>query len=145
MPIRGVTWPVRRGCVILCMCKGALEGGIRRKIRLIEGNAKRRHLKKFTCKGTLRQVFICLRPPPLLWPHILPYTLCICVYCKLIHTGKAGGGRDEPERRLEEQQFTPWVENTNMADCISSLLTLINTCRKVPLQVRWRHFALVSI
>jgi hypothetical protein len=22
--------------------------------------------KKFTCKGTLRQVFICLRPPPLL-------------------------------------------------------------------------------
>ncbi len=31
-----------------------------------KGNAKCRHLKKFTCKGTLRQVFICLRPPPLL-------------------------------------------------------------------------------
>jgi hypothetical protein len=28
----------------------------RRKIRLIEGNAKCRHLKKLTCKGTLRQV-----------------------------------------------------------------------------------------
>jgi hypothetical protein len=30
----------------------------RRKIRLIEGNAKCRHLNKFTCKGTVRQVFI---------------------------------------------------------------------------------------
>ncbi len=30
----------------------------RRKIRLIEVNAKFRHLKKLTCKGTLRQVFI---------------------------------------------------------------------------------------
>jgi hypothetical protein len=29
-----------------------------RKIRLIEGNAKCRHLKELTCKGTLRQVFI---------------------------------------------------------------------------------------
>ncbi len=40
-----------------------------RKIRLIEVNAKWHHLKKFTCKGTLRLVFICLRPrtsyPPL--------------------------------------------------------------------------------
>ena len=33
-------------------------GHIRRKIRLREGNAKYRHLKKLTCKGTLRQVFI---------------------------------------------------------------------------------------
>ncbi len=32
-----------------------------RNIRLIEGNAKCRHLKKLTYKGTLRQVFICLR------------------------------------------------------------------------------------
>ncbi len=29
-----------------------------RQIRLIEGNAKCRHLKKLTCKGTLRQLFI---------------------------------------------------------------------------------------
>ncbi len=36
---------------------------IRRKIGQIESNAKYRHLKKLTCKGTLRQVFICLRPP----------------------------------------------------------------------------------
>ncbi len=37
-----------------------------RKIRLIESNAKCRYLKKLLCKGTLWQVFICLRPPPLL-------------------------------------------------------------------------------
>jgi hypothetical protein len=39
----------------------------------------------------------------------------------LIHTGKGGGGVDEPVRRLEGRQFTRGVENTNMADCISSL------------------------
>ncbi len=42
------------------------SSGRRRKIRLIESNAKYRYLKKFTCKGTLQHVFICLRPPPLL-------------------------------------------------------------------------------
>ncbi len=42
----------------------------RRKIRLMEGNAKCGHPQKFTCTGTLQQVFICLRaqkpihPPP---------------------------------------------------------------------------------
>ncbi len=43
---------------------GICNTGGRRKIRLIEGNAKRRYLKKLTFIGTLRQVFICLRPPP---------------------------------------------------------------------------------
>ncbi len=38
----------------------------RRKIRLVDTNSKCRHLKKLTCIGTSRQVFICLRPPPLL-------------------------------------------------------------------------------
>jgi hypothetical protein len=84
--------------------------------------------KKFNCKGTLRQVYICLRPPPLLgfglgwsrnfvgsesghiqrvWsptglhtPHSLP--VAHCLYCD---AGK-GKGRVEPERRLEGQQFT---------------------------------------
>jgi hypothetical protein len=36
------------------------EGESRRKIRLMESNAKCRHLIKLTCKVTLRQVFICL-------------------------------------------------------------------------------------
>jgi hypothetical protein len=42
------------------------EGAYRRKIRMIESNAKCRYLKKLTRKGALRQVFICLRPPPFL-------------------------------------------------------------------------------
>jgi hypothetical protein len=33
-------------------------------INYIGTKAKCRYLKKLTCKGTLRQVFICLRPPP---------------------------------------------------------------------------------
>jgi hypothetical protein len=33
-----------------------------RKIRCKEGKAKCRHFKKLTCKGALRQVFICLSP-----------------------------------------------------------------------------------
>jgi hypothetical protein len=43
-----------------------LEGFQRRKIGLVESNDKCSYLTKLTCKGTLRQVFICLRPPPLL-------------------------------------------------------------------------------
>jgi hypothetical protein len=43
-----------------------IDGYKRKMIRLIKNNAKCRYLKKFTCKGTLRQVFICLRPPPLI-------------------------------------------------------------------------------
>jgi hypothetical protein len=46
----------------------------RRKKRLIEGNAKCRHLKKFTCKG---QVFICMRRRT---PYPPPLTHCIRVY-----------------------------------------------------------------
>jgi hypothetical protein len=38
-------------------------------------------------------------PPP-------PLTHCINVFSILLHTGKGGGGRVEPERRLEGQQFT---------------------------------------
>jgi hypothetical protein len=45
----------------------------RRKVRLIEGNVKCRHLKNSTYKGTLRQVFICLRPRTPYPPP--PYTL----------------------------------------------------------------------
>jgi hypothetical protein len=37
-------------------------GFYRRKIGIIEGNAKCRRLNKLTCKGTLRQVFVCPRP-----------------------------------------------------------------------------------
>ncbi len=51
-------------------------------------------------KGTLRQVFICLRPEP-------PLARFIRVYIILIHSWKGrGAGRVEPDRRLEGQQFT---------------------------------------
>jgi hypothetical protein len=84
---------------------------VRRNVTLIEGNAKC-HLKKLTWKGTLRQVFICLKPrtpyppPP---PHA----------CIPILTQGRGGGAIEPERRLEGQQLTKCVENTN--DCVTNL------------------------
>jgi hypothetical protein len=80
-------------------------GRYRRTIELIECNAKCRHLKEFTCKGTLRQVFICLRPRSL-YP---PYTLkSVYVYTVNLFTHRrgGGGGRVEPERMGERQQFT---------------------------------------
>ncbi len=43
--------------------------------------------------------------------------------------GKGGRGEIQPERRLLGNNSQSWVENTNMTDL------LINTCRKVPLQV----------
>ncbi len=50
------------------------------------------HVQKLTCKGTLRQDFIRLRPLSLLWPQtspLFPYTLySVYVYCILIHTRK---------------------------------------------------------
>jgi hypothetical protein len=53
-----------------------------------------------------------------------PYTLyCIGVYGILLHTGKkGGGGRVEPEGRLEGKGSQSWVENTcNMTECLFSL------------------------
>ncbi len=76
----------------------------RRKIRLIEGNEKCRQLKKLTCKGTLRQVFIGLRPRT---PYPPPLPLCT-LYTLYVHTlylfTQGKGGR--PERTLEGQQAT---------------------------------------
>jgi hypothetical protein len=51
----------------------------------MKANAKCRHLKKLASKGTLPQVFICLRPRN-------PYPLTTyTVYSIFIHTGKVGG------------------------------------------------------
>jgi hypothetical protein len=62
------------------------------------------------------------------------HTVYVRVYSILI-TQRRGWGGDEPERRLERQQFTKksWVEITNMNDCIS-------TCRKVLLHVNFYFF-----
>jgi hypothetical protein len=70
--------------------------------RLKEGNSKCRHLKKLSCKGTLRQVFICLRPRT---PYPPPVHT-VKVYTVYFFAQERGGGRTEPERRREGQQFT---------------------------------------
>ncbi len=72
----------------------------RRKIRLIEGNAKFRHLSKLSSKGILWQMFICPRPKT---PHPPPLHT---VYVYTVTYSHREGGRVEPERRLEGQQFT---------------------------------------
>ncbi len=54
-------------------------------------------------------------PPPL--PTVY-------VYKVYLFTQGRGGGRVEPERRLEGQQFTKLGQNTNMTECISKIYKL---------------------
>jgi hypothetical protein len=68
-----------------------LRGGSVRKIRLIEGNEKCRHLKKFTSKGTLRQVFICLRPRTPI-PRLADWFI-YCIQYTYSHREGGRGGR----------------------------------------------------
>jgi hypothetical protein len=56
-------------CMLL-LCAEGKDGAGRRKIRLIESNAKCRYMKKCTCKGTLRQVFYLSEAPSP--PHTPP-------------------------------------------------------------------------
>jgi hypothetical protein len=53
--------------------------------------------------------------PPI--PPPQPHT--VCIYCTF--TLGRGGGVGEVREKVEGQQFTKGVENTNMNDCISSL------------------------
>jgi hypothetical protein len=87
--------PIHFKAVWICECF------IRRKIRLIESIAKYRYLKKFTCKGPLRQL-ICPRPRI---PYPPPPLHTVYVYTVYIFT-QGGGERVETERRREGQQFT---------------------------------------
>ncbi len=57
--------------------------------------------KKLTCKGTLRQVFIYLRPKS---HTTLPFTLNTWIQYTYLHREGGEGGRVEPERRGEGQQ-----------------------------------------
>ncbi len=94
-----------------------IMGKHRRKIRLIEGNAKSRQQNKFTCKETLRRVFIYLRPRT----HT-PLLHTVYVYTVYLFTqGRWEGGRVEPEISWENDSLQSWVENNNMTDSISSL------------------------
>jgi hypothetical protein len=95
---------------------------LRRKIRLIEGNAKCRHLKIFTCKGTLRQAFICLRPRTPYHPHLTHYIRVYTIQYNniIIHTGKGGGELNQREGEKGNSSQS-WVKNINMTEFISSL------------------------
>jgi hypothetical protein len=73
----------------------------RRKIRLIEGNAKCRHLKKLTWKGLCGR-FLCVWGPE---PYTPRYTLYTCIQYTYSHREGGRGRRVKPERRGERQQF----------------------------------------
>ncbi len=71
-------------------------------------------------------------------PPLLPYTL--------IHTGKGGGGRVEPERKVEGQQFTKLGRKYHRDLLyLQSVNSDKNTCRKVPYMPMFLDFALLSI
>jgi hypothetical protein len=92
--------------------------------------------KIFTCKGTLRRVFFCLRPIPL--PPPPPPTHCISVYSILIHKGKGGGGElnQREGERVNRGEYTSqsWVENTNKTECLQEIgyLQSINSDKHLP-------------
>ncbi len=83
-------------------------------------------LKKLICKGTLRQVFICLKPrtPYSSPPPFRTINVYSTVYSTLIHTGK---GEVEPKRRGEGNSSQSWAENTDMID-----LQSINSDKHLP-------------
>jgi hypothetical protein len=75
----------------------AKKGGRRRKVRLIEGNAKCRHLKTITCKGTLRQEYICLSPRT---PYTTPYTLYTCILYSIPYLFTQGRGKSWTRKKV---------------------------------------------
>jgi hypothetical protein len=101
----------------------------------VEGNAKCRHLKKLTCKGTSRQVFLCLRPRT---PYPPPPLTCV-VY--LFTQGRGGGV--EPERRGVGKKFTQQGRNYQHDGLYTQSINLINTCPKafwaLPIEFRYSH------
>jgi hypothetical protein len=60
------------------------------------------------------------------------YTLYTYIQYKYSHR-EGGWGGLEPERRLVGNSSQSWVESASMTDCLTK--TMMNTCRKVPLQV----------
>jgi hypothetical protein len=77
------------------------DGGLRRKIRLIDNNAKCRYLKKLAWKGTLRQViylsdcplpsYDLILPPPLHTVYVYTSTLVQYTYSHRERVGWGGG------------------------------------------------------
>jgi hypothetical protein len=91
-------------CTAFCICIIYVLKCL--KYQTYRRHSKCHHLKKDSCKGTLRQVFICLRPPSLqgfrvllCWSSNFTYRqICTCTYS---HRERGGGGV-EPE--IEERR-----------------------------------------
>ncbi len=74
-------------------------------------------------------------PAGLNTPHPLQTIQCLCIL--YFDTGGGGDGRLNQREGWRYTNSQSWKENTNMTDCISSLKTLVNTSRKVPLLVNF--------
>ncbi len=141
--------------------------GRRRKIRLIEGNAKCRHLKRVTWIGTLRRVFICLRPPPLPdyclgWSGNFIGSESGQIQSVQLLQNVVSNRTQHPPPPLSHTLFVytvlwhrTWghwggaiVHKAGSKIPTWLPVSQINTCCKVHLQVnffRWRHLILVSL
>ncbi len=108
---------------------------MRRKIRLLEGQAKYRHLKNWPVKGRRGRCLSVWGPEP--HTHPLPFHI-VYVYTVYLFTQGRGRGRVEPERRTEGQQgrgqITKLSWNTNMAECTQEIghLQSINSSKHLP-------------
>jgi hypothetical protein len=74
--------------------KSRFKPCLRRKIRLIESNAKCRYLTKLMCKGTLRQVFYLSEAPSSSYDTIPPPLHTVHVYT-VLYTYSHREGRGE--------------------------------------------------
>jgi hypothetical protein len=108
-------------------------------INNVDTKAKCRHLKKLTCKGALRQVFIRV--------YRLTVTLVFSTQlCELLLLPFSLVQLSPPPPSLCESVYTYTVCKGKGYGVLG--LRQISTCRKVPLQVNffsWRHFALPSM
>jgi hypothetical protein len=85
-------------------------------INYLEIKAKYRHLRKLTCNRTLRQVFISLRPSPLLWPLTPPLHT---VYLDTVtYSHREGGGE------LTREKVPGATLHKAGSDCISDLQSI---------------------
>jgi hypothetical protein len=99
--------------------------------------------KEVTCKGTLRQLFICLRPM-----HTLPLLHTVYTCIQYIYSYREGGGGGRGELRQRE------VYKGNSLQAGSKIPTwpTVSPVHKTPATkslyrsiFRWRHFALPSM
>jgi hypothetical protein len=145
---RKTQWPSREHVWFLCYIRQLRVHVRHGLINYIDTKPKCRHLKSWPVKGLCSGVYRSEAPSLSYDPIPRLHTVYLhTVYLLLIHTEK--GGTDEPERRLEGQQFTR-LGRKYQHDWL--YLQSVNSDKHLPqrhpLQVyifRWGHFALASI